>query len=429
MGCTIKDIRFTVRRDGENLPNLYPRLLRDRSMLPKIAYAIDYFESMVGRERQDMDGELFANFFGDYKLARCIVAALSTTYQFRARRIDEVVSKTSAGRLARRGITAPKLLRLAFFDDVNARRDGFTALDEHAAAAGDLALRLKIRPADVDRLLYLDLDEHAVLRRLGACAEPEDVAAQFNLGVLETLLRQAEHLDLHLTDLPEEGRASVARICAAQGVVMEQRGQCTVHLFGRQDALGSWSRHGRRLVRAVLEILERSQGLAREAGATLTLANRRVHLRLTAELLAMLTVRDRGQADWQDDLAVRDSTLQRVIAEIHQQPRIWTLRRLADPLACRGGVILPDIRLQNAGRQVLVCAVRSVEHGRRLAPLTAALTTRPLLFVGHEDATAPLRATGANCLAAETFDVAGLEAALGGSQPEHGRVRATKVAG
>ena len=417
MACTINDIRYTIRRDGENLPKLFPRLLRDRSMLPKIAYAIDYFESMVGRERQDMDGELFANFFGDYKLARCMVAALATTYQFRARRIDEVVSKLSAGRLARQGITAPKLLRLAFFDDVNARRSGFTVLNERDAAAGELAARLKVRPADVDRLLYLDLDEHAVLCRHGTRANAEDVAAQFNLAVLETLLRQAEQLELHLTDLPAEGKATADRICAGHGVAMEQHELHSLRLLGRQDALGSWSRHGRRLVRAALEILERRQGLACEGEATLALPNRRVRLRLTTDLIAMLTAPEREPADWQDDLAARDQIVQRVITEVHRQPRTWTIRRLPEALACRGGVILPDLRLHSAGSQVLIVAVRSAKHGCRLAHLASAFAARPYLFVGNADEMTTLRATGATCLAAATFDVAGLEAAPGVREP------------
>jgi hypothetical protein len=166
-----------------------------------------------------------------------------------------------------------------------------------------------------------------------------------------------------------------------------------------------------------LEILERGQGLAREGVATLALPNRRVRLRLPAELLAMLTARKQEPADWQDDLATRDSIMQRVVAETHRQPRAWSLRRLPEPLACRDGVLLPDVRLQRGGRQVLVSAVRSTQHGRRLARLATAKTARQFLFVGNENALAPLRATGAICLASETFDVAGLEAAFGVRAP------------
>ena len=37
-------IRFTARRSGDaDLPVLYPRLLRDRSVLPKVAIAIEHF--------------------------------------------------------------------------------------------------------------------------------------------------------------------------------------------------------------------------------------------------------------------------------------------------------------------------------------------------------------------------------------------------
>jgi hypothetical protein len=412
MRCTLKDIRFTVRRAGADDPLMYPRLLRDRALTPKIDFAIDYFERLVGHERRDLDAELLVSFFGDHKLARCVIAALGCSYRFRPRRIGEVVSKASARRLAARGIAAPKLLRLALFDDVNERRCGFTALDEREAACADLARRLKIRPPDVERVLYLDLDEHAVLQRIGPRAQADDVSAEFNLGVLEILLRQAESVELRLATLPPGAGVTARKVGAAYGIAVTTAEQ-TLRLTGRQDALGNWSRHGRRLARATLDLLERGQGSVLDGLAVLALPNRNVRLRLTPEILAMLSVPERGPADWQDDLEEREAILEKVSAAVHRRPGRWSLRRRPDPRASRAGVSLPDLQLRKDDQLVLVTAVRSVAHASRAAHLLGrTVTADPRVFVGSDDALVPLRETGAPSIRADSFDIAALEAVL-----------------
>jgi predicted nuclease of restriction endonuclease-like RecB superfamily len=412
MRCTLKDVRFTVRQAGGDDPIMFPRLLRDRSILPKIDFAIDYFERLVGHERRDLDAELLVSFFGDHKLARCLIAALTRSYRFRPRRIDEVVSKASARRLAASGIAAPKLLRLALFDEVNEHRGGFTGLDEREAACADLARRLKVRPAEVEGVLYLDLDEHAVLRRAGPRARTDDVVAEFNLGVLEVLLRQAESVELRLATLPSGAGVTAQKVGAAYGVAVTVTEQ-TLRLVGRQDALGNWSRHGRRLARAALDLLERGQGSVVDGLAVLALPNRRVRLRLTPEILTMLSVPDRGPADWQDDLDVREAILERVGAEVHRRPGEWSLRRRPDARAASAGVTLPDLQLRKGDRLVVVTAVRSVAHASRAVRLLDRAAAADLhIFVGTDETLAPLREAGATVIRADAFDIAALEASL-----------------
>ncbi|MGI8913315.1 MAG: DUF790 family protein [Chloroflexota bacterium] len=413
MACALKDIRFTVRRAGNDAPLLYPRLLRDHTVLPKIAFAIDYFERLVGHERRDLDAELLVNFFGDHKLARCMIASLASSYRFRARRISEVVSRTSVRRFAACGVTAPKLLRLALFDDVNERRSGFTLLDDRAAACCDLAGRLKVRPVEVERVLYLDLDEHAVLQRVGPRAVPEHVAAQFNVGVLEMLLRQAESVELQLRAATPEAMARVTAVAARYGVTVETPNDMTLRFVGRRDALGNWSRHGRKLARATLDVLERGQSDVTAGMAVLMLGHRPLRLRLTPEVLAMLVGPQRGQADWQDDCAARDAVLERVRKEVQRRPGQWTLRRQPEAQATCSGVMLPDLRLHGGDQYILISAVRSIEHAIRLAHrLDTSATGDRHVFVGASDFLQPLRESGATCIDTEAFDVGTLEAVV-----------------
>src|SRR6266496_2615932 len=98
MSFPIADVRWTVRRSDGGRQVLYPRLLRDRSVLPKIDITIQYFESMLGRPRRDFESEVLVHFFGDHKLARCMVACLARAYRFRSRELEAVVTASALRR-------------------------------------------------------------------------------------------------------------------------------------------------------------------------------------------------------------------------------------------------------------------------------------------------------------------------------------------
>src|ERR687884_1718151 len=112
MPLAVKDVRFTTRRAGDGTPMLYPRLLRDRSILASIDVALQYFETLLGSARRELDPEALVHFFGDYKVARGMVASLGRVYRYRTPRLDQVVTRTAARRLQRVGVGTPGDLRV-----------------------------------------------------------------------------------------------------------------------------------------------------------------------------------------------------------------------------------------------------------------------------------------------------------------------------
>jgi hypothetical protein len=107
MALSAKDVRFTTRRAGDGDPLLYPRLLKDRAILTSIDVALQYFETMVGEQRRALDPEALVHFFGDYKVARGMVASLGRTYRYRTPTVEEVVTRVAWRRLQRAGLTGP----------------------------------------------------------------------------------------------------------------------------------------------------------------------------------------------------------------------------------------------------------------------------------------------------------------------------------
>ncbi|MBA2451509.1 MAG: hypothetical protein H0V51_26125 [Chloroflexi bacterium] len=416
MAFPLKDLRFTTRRGGGETI-LYPRLLRDRSILPKVDIAIQYFESMLGHKRRELDPEVMVHFFGDYKLARCIVACLARTYRYRPIEVEQVVKPPAMRRLRRAELQTPKALRISLFDRVNQAGPGFLPSSERDAILQRMAMELGLRGGgELERLLHLDADEHAVLGRVGVPPTAADVVAHHNFVVLETALRHAELLELTLAEVAPDVAEAVARLCASNDVVAamtQPGGDGRLILRGRQDGLGSWARHGRKVARTVVQLLERGRPMVREGSAQVALRGRRGTLRLTAEALDVLAGAPAPSAGWHD-LEGWDGAALLERLRGPRAPRSGRIvRKLPDPLAWTAGVIVPDLLVQDGHRSALICAVRSTAHAVRLALIAPTATTgEPCVFVGDPTIIAPLTAVGAPALGLERFDLDAILAAL-----------------
>jgi len=420
MSFALKDVRYTVRRTPGGDAILYPRFLRDRSVLPQIDVAVQYFETLLGGQRRELDPEALVHFFGDYKLARCMVASLGHAYRYRPQTPDEVVTRVAARKLRRAELLSSKALRARLWEVANDRCGGFLGREDREAVHGELERAFALRRGELDRLLYLDAAEHAILTRVGEPPTPLDVAAQYNLGVLLTLLRHAERVDLTL-ERPAAGHAeSVGALARASGVDADlavEGGALRVGVRGRQDALGSWARHGRRVARFVTQLVERARPSVQLGEAQVALRGRQAKLRLTGEALDALdgyTAARLPTAGWRPLDGWDEASIARALAASRRPASGWSVRRAPEPRAWAGGVIAPDLLAWSADRRVLVCAVRSAGHAARLAQIAPRVRSgESLAFVGPADALAPLASAGAWTIVQQEPDLAATLAALG----------------
>ncbi|HEV2122874.1 MAG TPA: hypothetical protein VGW38_08880 [Chloroflexota bacterium] len=173
-----------------------------------------------------------------------------------------------------------------------------------------------------------------------------------------------------------------------------------LRLRGRQDAMGLWSRHGRKLTRTVAQVIERSGPEILDAAACVALRDKRARLHLTPELLGMLGNTARPAIGWDGvlDTAERDSKP----AAMGRIPGV-TVRRSPEAQAREAGVIVPDLLLESAQSRAYIVEVRSPAHGQRLAAIYQGVDTPgAYLFTGDADFLEPLRHTGARVLAEST---------------------------
>lgn len=384
----LADIRKTTRRTSAgDLRSVHPRLLRDRSLAPRIEMTLRYMESMLSRPRRELDAEVVVQLFGDHKLARAIVACLASTYRHRARSFAEVLPADHCAALARAGILTPSDLRLWIFRRVNAELRGFAGAAERAGFLRAAAIELELPPHQMDTLLALDAPANAVLTRIGPRPTPEDVIARFNYETLAALLANAPLLRLSLRaagDAP-----GIRALCDALDVRAEVAGRELV-LHGRQDALNGWARHGARLVRLLSTLLV--CGLpARSGEATIAAPDGSAWLfRLDGEMLAYLGAAPAGDAPFAaaDVLACwrRADAFAAEVAALRRAGALdagWALRRTAEPLVL-DGVVLPALfSLTNGANRVLLTPPPATPAARdRLMELAGRL---PLVVLDSTD--------------------------------------------
>lgn len=384
----LADIRKTTRRTSAgDLRSVHPRLLRDRSLAPRIEMTLRYMESMLSRPRRELDAEVVVQLFGDHKLARAIVACLASTYRHRARSFAEVLPADHCAALARAGILTPSDLRLWIFRRVNAELRGFAGAAERAGFLRAAAIELELPPHQMDTLLALDAPANAVLTRIGPRPTPEDVIARFNYETLAALLANAPLLRLSLRaagDAP-----GIRALCDALDVRAVVAGRELV-LHGRQDALDGWARHGARLVRLLSTLLV--CGLpARSGEATIAAPDGSAWLfRLDGEMLAYLGAAPAGDAPFAaaDVLACwrRADAFAAEVAALRRAGALdagWALRRTAEPLVL-DGVVLPALfSLTNGANRVLLTPPPATPAARdRLMELAGRL---PLVVLDSTD--------------------------------------------
>jgi predicted nuclease of restriction endonuclease-like RecB superfamily len=366
MAFRTQDLCKTTRRvKGGGRRRLFPRLIRDDKHMPRIGTAIRFFETKLGLRRRDLDAEALLHLFDDPKLARCLVGCLGRSYRYRTQRLAEVVGEQRAVALLGRGIAAPADLRAMAYARAN-ESIGFVPAADRARFLADLTPELD--PAEVEQALWLDAADQAVLMRVGPTPTKEEIRALYNLRVVETLLRVASTARFALRG----DRAAVADVCARHGVEVQIRGD-EATLFGQQDSVGLWARHGSRLARAALGLL--GDGALGSGEATVQFGAEAFDVRLdTAFLREALPAR--GWSAPAETWEPLEALIAGLVAE-RRQGRLagWRMRRWPEPIVGEEAVIWPEVGLSRGGESIGLLPL-SADQLHAAAPALRALAAR-----------------------------------------------------
>jgi predicted nuclease of restriction endonuclease-like RecB superfamily len=412
MAFKTADFKKTTRTAGGERV-LYPYFIRDDRYTASIGYAIAYYDRMVGRRRGEFEVETLLEFFGDARLARGLVACLARTYAWREQTFAEALGDETAQALWRAGIASPAVLRARLYGLANGRYGGVILPHERAEAIQFLCEKIThdstakaaegqgdkpidemqpaiITPAQFERALTLDSEDQHTLVKYGPTPEPQEIVALYNYHSLETALCHAELVRLRLRgpiwniirsahNLARRYRVRY-EISGAPATLFDDQLELTIH--GGRDAMGSWTRAGRRVVRALLRLLAAHPNSLSGGAALVQLRGQKLVCKLDERALDILGVAARQQIaisePWEEDIA---ETFQKLWgrALVGGRTAGWRLRRDPEPLVAHGAVVVPDFALQRGRERLGLCLATSATTATALMRDLAKLGGRPQL--------------------------------------------------
>lgn len=374
----LTDLRKTTRRSGnDGMRVIYPRFLRDASLAPRIEMAIRYMERMLGQPRRALDDEVIVQLFGDHKVARCLVACLGAHYRHRPRTLAEALPPEAVAILASKGITSASELRLWLFRRVNLVLAGFAGRSERAGFLAEAERELGLDAGILDSLIALDAPEQAILVRTAFRPSPEDVIARYNYAVTAAVLAQAPLVRVNLTRSLSATDAEAVRALATRMDAHIELGGRELVLHGRQDALGSWTRHGAKLTRLFAMLL--MGGLPARSGEAMVSSPQGGEwlFRLDSETLGYLGATTIPRLDLAG-LHAQQSLMESFFADATALRRAgalagWTLRRAIEPLVAGGQLTLMLCQFARGDERVAVLPLMEDESTAHLASLVGAV--------------------------------------------------------
>jgi hypothetical protein len=376
MAFRLQDLCKTTRRaSGNGLPRLFPRILGDDRLDPHLGIALRFFETHLGRPRHEFDAEALITLFGDSRLARGLIRCLSRTYRYRTRPLEDLLGAGRAAALAARGLTAPAQLRALAYARAN-QDGGFVAPEQRTAFLTDLIDGL--HPTEIERALWLDAPDQALLVRDGPLPTAADVRSCYNIQVLETLLCSAPECHFALRGDRKLVEAVAARHAVQVSVDLE-----TATLRGRPDAGGSWARHGVRVARAALTLL--AAGALGPGTAIVQLGDRRYEVRLDAAQLRK-ALPPRG---WSAPAAVWGvaNSVARAVQTLRRHGRLagWRLRWWPEPLVAEQGVVWPELTLRRGAMSIGLLPLPAAQLAADAVALGALAERLSFIILAHPE--------------------------------------------
>ena len=395
MAFKTADFKKTTRKAGD-ARQLYPYQIRDDRYTASIGYAIAYYDRMVGRRRVEFEAETLLEFFGDARLARGLVACLARTYAWREQTFAEALGEETAHALWRAGIPTPAALRARLYGLANGRYGGVILPHERAEALEYLCSTITdqrppttdhrppiqeeadgrrssvvgrrpiLTPAQLEQALTLDSEEQHILVKLGLTPEAHEIVARYNYHSLETALCHAEVLRLRLRgpiwNIMRSAHNLARRyrlryeVSGAPRTLFDDRLELMLH--GGRDAMGSWTRVGRRVVRALLRLLAVHPDSLADGEALVHMRGQTLTLKLDERALQVLGVAARQSEEisepWDEDIA---EAFQKAWGRAFVGGRTagWRLRRDPEPLIGTATVVVPDFALQRGRERLALC--------------------------------------------------------------------------
>jgi hypothetical protein len=345
-------------RKGRDGHQVTPGRLESRQHLFQVEFVLQQFEQHLGRPRRELDPDVLMDFVGDSRLGRGLLATLSQWYRMRARTFPELLDARQDGgrryaRLLEHGISGPVELRAWLYRAANLEANGFVDPPVDEPYWKSRTRTLALRQEALATLSLLDRPEEAVLVRTGPRPPAADVLAAYNARAHTTLLRSAAEVTLTCAG-PVAVLTEAARLWAEPLGVEWSVEPHTLRLSGFADALGCWTRHGRKVERAALELLALPDLGVREVSGRLRVVDKECRFRWKEDVLN--TLRTAAPAPMVEALPERLELLAALLRRERERgdDPAWGFRQPSHLLAVEGKAWLPHLELRRGDLGIYV---------------------------------------------------------------------------
>lgn len=380
MSFRLSDLKKSVRKtkDGHGIT---PAKLDGRSSAFQIDWVLSHFEEHLGRPRRELEPDALLDFLGDARLGRGILATLAQWYRMRARTFAEVVQpKHPDGgwetRFAEHGIAGPVELRAWLYAAVNEVGSGYLDPDGAVFFWEAQARALGVRRAELEALTVVDRPEEAVLVRTGPKPHALDVMAAYNARAHTTLLRSAREIQIRCSAASSVVEQAASAWAAPLEVEWRTEG-ATLTLAGKADALGCWTRYGRRVEMAALELLALPELHVEEVRGKLEAGGKACGFTWKGDVLDLLGAGAGTSLEGSAFDAVM--ALAALLRRERGSEGDWGVRRPAHGIAVRSGFLLPHLELRRGDWSLYL---RWLGEGRPGGMLDPFLGKTPVVGVG-----------------------------------------------
>lgn len=400
MPVTLPDIKRTTRRQSSGsakaqVPYLQPYLILGdeiEAMTPVVEKAIHLFAEQQGKPRraftaQDQENAL-RPLCGDYRIARCLIAAMMSYYEYRAPAFADILTPTQLAAFEKLELTTAWQLRLAFYEYINRVGAGFVHDGKRAVALRSFAKHLgnpelaDLKPETLEELLYLDAEERAVLFRREDSPQPvaAEVIRRFNAMTLSTLTFNASQIVLALARPDGTTVKLIYRLCKFHYLnceieqtpgLWEKTGTndplrdmpLTLIIAGPDDAFGAPTRWGDRLARLMprlLRLLMAQKTADYTCYATVQINKRYYRLELNDEIGQAISDAPEIEPEAESYDSHVEENLAREFSALNNQGETagWSLEREPTPLIIktRSGpsIFIPDFAFTRAQTHVFL---------------------------------------------------------------------------
>jgi len=162
--------------------------------LPKIESIMTWFEEARGKKKSEIDPEKFIieTFNGEEKLAKSLLRGISWFYNYREKKLLEVLKKEEVRALAEKGIKTVENLRFYVFTLINEKYGGFLPKKNRENILKKIGKEIGAESYPLDTLVWLDNEGEKILFREGENKLTAlDVISSTNFEILETLFNNS----------------------------------------------------------------------------------------------------------------------------------------------------------------------------------------------------------------------------------------------